>query len=186
MEDARAALALDPQDPAAHYTLARSLRSTGRHEEAVKALTRAIELNPSFAEAYNDIAITLQWWGKSEESYSHLERALELNPIGLAARVSTIYIGFAHLNLGRYEEAVEVLDRAIALGSDYLWLHIAKAAALAYLGRAADVEQAMTNVQRVAPQVSLRWVSEVLGPRQNQADHEHLLEGLRKAGLPEN
>jgi TolB-like protein/class 3 adenylate cyclase/Tfp pilus assembly protein PilF len=183
--DARAALGFDPQDPFAHYALGRVLRTKGRPEDAVGALTRAIELNPSFAEAYSDLGLTLQWSGKTEQSIPHLEHALELNPIGSLARMPTIYLGFAYLHLGRYEESVEALDGARALGSDFLWLHVARAAALGFIGRTPAANETLQRARNLEPALSLRWVDQAMRPRMNPVELDHLLEGLRRAGMPE-
>jgi hypothetical protein len=63
-----------------------------------------------------------------------------------------------------------------------MWL-FARAAAYAQLGRAKEAEETMTEYLRQRPGRTVR--KESMYSFRNPADLEHLLDGLRKAGMPE-
>jgi tetratricopeptide (TPR) repeat protein len=53
---------------------------TGRHEELVRALRRAIRIQPGLAEAHNNLGSALARLGKLDEAAASFQEALRLTP----------------------------------------------------------------------------------------------------------
>jgi hypothetical protein len=95
-----------------------------------------------------------------------------------------------HLTIGRYmledyAGAIHAAKRALRTHPDqpltYRWL-------IAALGQTGQVETAQTTMRRAAAALApipFASYARTRGPWLRSADHERLLEGLRKAGLPD-
>ena len=89
--------------------------------------------------------------------------------------------GLALYQLGRYGEAAQALERATAL-RPYATRYLA--ACYAQLGRNAEARTLAAEALRQEPSFTLRdWAEDE--PYESSASLEHMMEGLRKAGLPE-
>lgn len=75
-----AALSLDRRLPAAWYNLGKDMQAQGRHREAVRALTRAIELHPNDTWALNNRAMSYGALHKPAKARRDLEEALRIDP----------------------------------------------------------------------------------------------------------
>jgi hypothetical protein len=64
------------------------------------------------------------------------------------------------------------------------WPYVHVASALGHLGRSREATQVVGELLRVKPDFSTATIDETIRIK-NPADREHLLDGLRKAGLPE-
>jgi SAM-dependent methyltransferase len=65
---------------AAHNTLALSLCSAGRLDEAAAQCRQAVILEPGFAAAYSNLGVIAAGLGRLEQAQAALRRALDLNP----------------------------------------------------------------------------------------------------------
>ncbi len=90
----------------------------------------------------------------------------------------------AHLYLRQHEEAVEWAAKAIRFPNPFWVVRAVMASALAYLDRKAEAKQAVDELLQYRPGISLAFIRETL-PTDDQDYLEHLLNGLSKAGLPE-
>jgi len=79
---------------------------------------------------------------------------------------------------------VDWARKAIHLRSDLAHAHCLMAVALAHLGRIEDAKTAIAECKRVQPDFFDSAAE--LSPYQDQAANEHLLDGLRKAGVPDS
>ena len=90
-------------------------------------------------------------------------------------------MGIAYIGLGRFDEAVVAAKNALqknqTLGTAYHCL----AAALAHLGRDAEASKTVAQFLEIEPDFRIsEWVA-----RSGQWQAQMLIDGLRKAGLPE-
>ncbi|MFQ5524706.1 MAG: protein kinase [Thermoanaerobaculia bacterium] len=94
-------------------------------DRTLELLSRIDETRPNDAEALELRGYILRHQGRWEEAREVLERAAELNPrdLWLLGRLAA----FVLLPLERYAEAMDVTDRAIALGPDQRLLYDTKA-----------------------------------------------------------
>ncbi|RVD53197.1 adenylate/guanylate cyclase domain-containing protein, partial [Mesorhizobium sp. M2D.F.Ca.ET.140.01.1.1] len=88
----------------------------------------------------------------------------------------------ALFQLGRYEEAVDLLMQRLARNAVTDVSRALLAASYGYLGRLEEARAAWQDLLRVNPDYSLEYRRKVL-PYKNPADFEIMVDGLRKAGL---
>jgi TolB-like protein len=182
--EAQTALELDQLDPWAHMTWGIVLWRMRRHGEAERAYRRALNLNPNFAVAHATLALVLAVQGAHEEAIEYAERALRLSPNDLLVSVyASVGIAAAHFTAGRYGDATTWARQAIDRSPEHLPAYFFLIGAAGLNGDRATAGEAMTLLLRLQPNVSLAWM------RQNMAYStevgDRLIQGLRKAGMPE-
>jgi len=105
-------LALDPDQPNAHFNRGTILLGFERYDEAVASLDRCLALSPDDAGAYANRGMALQKAGRTAEALESHEACLRLEPdnvIALEGRGSLL------LNLGRDAEALDDLTRVLRI-----------------------------------------------------------------------
>jgi adenylate cyclase len=179
---ARHAVHLDERQPYALWALAMVSLWVRRYEEAVRAAEKLIAFSPNFAEGHTALGFILHHVGRSEEALKYHERAAALNPISPA-----IWLHFraqALYQLGRYPEAVGLLKRRIIRNPETDASRVLLAACYGQMGMVEEAREAWREALSVNPAYSLEHRRKVL-PYKNPADFERVVEGLRKAGVPE-
>ncbi len=187
---AERAVALDRADSTAWHALAWAQLSRSQHELARIAIERAIALNSN---DYNNLCIKgwcLALSGNPAESITCLNEAIRVNPF--APDDCLIPMGIAEYTVRHYEAAIETFGK---ITGSALLKHACLAACYAQLGRdrearaavAEALELARTGLatQPGAEAESLRTYLAAMFHFQNPSSFEHLIDGLRKAGLPE-
>jgi adenylate cyclase len=177
---AQKALSLDSASTTAYRLLAEVHLARGRFDLALGQIDRALEINPSDAESFSMRGEILVWEGRSAEAVRWLEGALRFDNANARA---TFLLGTAYYFLDRYIESVEALDHALAgnLGRNtQVTGRSVLAAAYAELDRRPDAERERSAVMRMAPFLDAERFASQFG---TQAAHDHMLEGLKKAGF---
>ena len=154
------------------------------HGEAEQAFRRALELNPNFALAHARLGHTLVMRSAKQEAIDSVEHALRLSPadrhVGTYASITMAHV---HLAAEHYPECATWARRAIEKSPEWPAGHAFLTASLALEGDLNSAAAARDALLRVRPKYSLAWVTQnnpITGP---MADR--LIEGLRKAGVPE-
>ena len=80
IEDARQALASNPDDAPARYNLAIAYKLGGMEDLALQELSRVAELQPDFGDVHYEIGVLHAKSGRAEEAITALARAVELDP----------------------------------------------------------------------------------------------------------
>ena len=182
--EARTALRLDERDPWAHMTYGQVLLRTRRYREAERALRRALELNPNFALAYAFLGLPLAHQGASEEAIKTAEHALRLSPSDpLIGAYGAFAIANARFVAEQYDHCVTAARSAIERYPEFRPLHHLLVAAVALQGDMEAATEALPNLLRLRPGLSLSWLSANM--TYSGEIGARLLDGLRKAGLPE-
>ena len=96
------AIAMEPDDPGAHYGLGQTMFITGKVEDGIAQYREAVRLDPHSAEAHNGLGTALGQAGNANESIEQFHLALEDRP-GYAE---------AHNNLGSALSAEHRLPEA--------------------------------------------------------------------------
>jgi TolB-like protein/two-component SAPR family response regulator/Tfp pilus assembly protein PilF len=197
-EYAQKAVAIDDANNRAHHTLALTHVFSKNYEQARLHKSKAVTLNPNDADYLIRACYLLPLLDEHEDAIELGERALRLNPFHPTWYLT--FLAFAYFTGRRYSEAITAfesahdaypddaaelaacyaqsgqLDKARSLLSDFL--------------RSAGPEPWWMNVPESAPHVErdptglLRYMVYMF-PFKNPSDLDHLLDGLRKAGLPE-
>jgi TolB-like protein/Flp pilus assembly protein TadD len=182
-QTARRAVELDDNDAGAHCALGVTNFFTHRLDSAIAACQRALELNPNFATAEAFLSITYSWLGEDDNAIEHAITAGRLDPrdtdlIGNLSRAC------AEFGAGNYEQARDWAKRTTEVTPDFMagWRYLA--ASLAYLGQLDEARAAKDQLLRVMPNDSLSYLRKSF-PSASPERVEQLVEGLRKAGLPE-
>ncbi len=106
------ALALDPDDPLLHISLARMLVFDGRTEQGVARGEEAVALAPDNARAWAVLALAYDWSGRVAEAIDAGERAVELDP---ALAEGYAYLAEAYADGMRWPDAMEAIETAVQL-----------------------------------------------------------------------
>jgi adenylate cyclase len=181
---ARQAVSLEEQDPLAHVALGSLYAFFADPRLAVNELNRAIELNPNLSVAHGFLSNALAFLGRSDEALAAAERASRGSPRDPERYLWYLGIMNAHFVAERYQECVEAAEQTVLLQPNFYGGHFVMAMALAYLGRIEEAKQAVRRTRELMPRLTLR--STARNPVYvRQGDIERMLEGLRRAGLPE-
>lgn len=85
---------LDPEGAATnYYNMAVTFINSGKNEQAVEALNKALELKPDHAESHYQLGITLLGLDDMEGALNHLQQYVEIAPNGENAEVAKALIG---------------------------------------------------------------------------------------------
>jgi Flp pilus assembly protein TadD len=136
LQQARAAVAAAPDDPAAHRELAMVLQQAGDQAAARAAIEHAVELAPDDPEAHFDLAASLFAERQQEAAQAALGRSIALDPNQFDA-----YLIQAQLALGRGDLDEAERQRKLAARVDAEHPHLAAIDGMLALRRG-DGEQA--------------------------------------------
>ena len=184
-QHAEAAITLDPQD-ARGFTIAGTVRAHTHHRlhEAAALHERALALNPNLAMAWALSAFTYIGLGDWDEAQRRLDRYKKLSPMDPGA--FQYDIGFCILALMRrdYEGAVTAGRSVTEINPSFSAPYKPYLAALGHLGRTAEAALVARRLLAIEPGFTIqRYTRTMLLER--EADRDHMLQGLRLAGLPE-
>jgi adenylate cyclase len=178
---ARQAIDNDPNDAEAQAALAYATVLAGDREEAWDRVSLALTNNPNSPWAHGIKGVLLVWSGCPTEGRDALLTALRLDPRGPHNIPFMTQIIVSYYFEHDYASAVESAKRGVAVYSGwpqaYRWL----AAALGQLGRTDEARVALRKAIAISPQgfdLHVRSRPPWFRPEQ----HEHMLDGLRKAG----
>ena len=181
---ARLTFAIDPNDP---ETLATVGRMTGYFtsdfKTAIDQVNQSVALNPNLASSWSRRGWTyLSAEVNPEEAMLSFERFIRVNPRDPLLFVNLTGMAIALIELGRFDEAVEIANRALRQNQTYALTYLSLAAALAQLGRQAEASEAVARLLELNPgfQIS-EWTSRAPG----HVKSKQFVTGLRLAGLPE-
>jgi adenylate cyclase len=176
LQAALTAVQLDPSDSRCHQFLAQAYRYRGEYDRALTHSERSIALNPNDANAITQMGYALAIIGRAEKGVGLIRQAMRLNPFHPAWYWNDLAIALYAAR--RYEEALNANRK----GQMTYWPMARAAACLAQLGRLDEARQQAIEVLRLKPDFHLS--AEKLAYK-NPSDAEHVIEGMRKAGLPE-
>ena len=185
---AKRALMLDSNDPFAHAAIGLVRFQQGHDNEGVANLRKSLALNPNDPEIAFWLGFILTYIGESDEAVEWLRTALRLNPLH-----DNIYtpLGIALYVSKHYDEAVDMLTSFKFLGR---WNLCYQAAANAQLGKSDEAQVAARQFVEILqtelkdrgaqiPASELELANIETKFFRRPSDAEHLLDGLRKAGL---
>jgi tetratricopeptide (TPR) repeat protein len=101
-----------PKPALKSFERAWTLSKNGKHEEAIRELTKAIAIDPDFAEAYNNLGVQYYLLKRPSDAQPLLRRAIELDP---AAAPSYANLAAVALALGDSAGAELLARRALTL-----------------------------------------------------------------------
>jgi len=175
------ALSIDDGDP---ETLARasvtSAFMVGDSEAEIEMADRAVALNQNSFNTWNCRGQVYRIAGLPEEAIRSFERAVRLSPVDPRLHLPLTGIGMAFIELRRFDEAIVVGKKALRQNL-YIATCRCLASALAHLGRDVEAHDAAARVLEFDPAFTIS----AFIARGGHSNAKLLIEGLRKAGLPE-
>ena len=181
------ALSLAPDHPMAHLCMGDVFNFTNRAAQAIGEFERALTLDRNFAAAHAHIGFSKIFVGRDEETEAHVREALRLSPRDAWVFLWLLVAGTAKLFLGRDEEAVAWLRRSIEANRNSPRTYFYLASALAHLSQLEEARAAVNAGLAVDPgfTVSRARATAFSDNPTYLVRRERFIEGLRKAGLPE-
>jgi adenylate cyclase len=110
----RRALQLSPNHLTAHHWLSQHLVAMGQFDESLALAQRALELDPLSLIINNNLGFIHQFRGEIEQAARAYEATIELDP-SFPTGLSNLW--GAYQRLGRFDDALAVLDRLEATGA---------------------------------------------------------------------
>jgi TolB-like protein/Tfp pilus assembly protein PilF len=161
-----------------------------RHEEAVAEAEQAIAMDPNDANSYIALASAQSLSGRPDEALQLIKDAMRLNP-----HYPSFYLyelGLAQFCMELFDEAAVALERATALNPDDRWSFRLLLATYGVLGRNEDAARVIETIEHGVKRglqdywdpLSIRAI-QFWYPFRESTDTKRLVEGLRKAGVPE-
>lgn len=177
-------VALDDKNPLAHEALGTYYMYVTKPDMSVKELNRALELNPNLSVASGRLSNALAFLGRTDEALIAAGRANRGSPRDPDRYMWYTGIMNAQFAAGNYEECIEAGQQAILLRPGFYGAHTMVAAALPYLDRISEAEKTVEALLGVMPKMTVH--STARNPMfVREDDVARMLEGLRRAGLPE-
>src|SRR5262245_40282725 len=158
----------------------------GDLEGGLALIERSLSLNPNSANACTYSSLLHAYLGDYESAIALGERSMRLSPHDPIGYHNIVAFAWAHFMVGRYEEAASWCDKALQIRASLPAAFRLKAAACGLLGRVTEAHHAVERLLTLSPSEtlsSLKTYYEV--PIKKPGRLEALLDGLRKAGLPE-
>ena len=185
LESAERALALDDQD-------AQALRSLGlvhffskNHDVALSYYERAVAANPNEAENWALLGAALGVAGDYDAALDRFEIAMRLSPRDVHITTWYNYLAVAAFIVGRVEEAAQWSVKTNQSNPQFSGGYRTLAASYGNLGRLTEAEAAREKLQELLPHLTIEQLRESLPYFKDPDDLERYLDGLRRAGLPE-
>lgn len=185
LDAARRAVALDDTNANAHSLLCLAYANSGRLTEAVFEGRRAVDLNSVDPNSQDRLGGALTLAGQPDEAVQHLMAAIRLHPRHPRVRIYHALLARAYLDAHRYEAAADQARYAIQLGRTFFDEHLVLVSALGHLGRAEEAHSAIEALGIARLSLNQISFSQWWRSYAHSGPNKHLLEGLRKAGLPE-
>lgn len=178
----RLALSIDDGDP---ETLALaaviSAFMVGDCENEIEMADRAVTLNPNSFTAWHFRGWVYRNAALPAEALRSFERAMRMSPVDPLLFRLSVGMGMALIELRRFDEAIAAGKKALRQNPSYSSAYRCLTSAFAHLGRDAETRDAVARLLEVDADFTItRWIA-----RGGQSNSKLLIEGLRKAGLPE-
>lgn len=178
----RLALSIDDSDPEIlAFVCLIPAPTVGDYECGIELADRAVALNSNSFFAWNGRGVVYQFAGLPEEAVRSFEQAVRVSPIDPVLYLAFAAMGIALIELGRFDEAIVAGKKAQRRNPSHGAVYRCLASAFAHLRRDAEAREARARLLEVDPNFTItRWIA-----RGGRSNSKLLIEGLRKAGLPE-
>ena len=176
----------------AHAVSAEFRSKQGLYAEAFEEINRALALAPNDPDIHLSKARILNATGRAAEGEESVRWAMVLDPLYSPDYLRVLAISL--FNQQRYEEAIGILDRLLLVQTDVLEDYSTLIASLGYLGRKSRIPglvkvfnesstSAGYNLMNVQMWGGWWWYGDIYN--YDPVYRDRLMEGLRKAGIPE-
>jgi TolB-like protein/class 3 adenylate cyclase len=188
-EAATRAISAAPNYAPAHSVKAEVLGLANRFDAALATYDRAIALDRNHAVAYVGRARNLILVGRAAEALAPVEHAIRLSP-----RDPELYVWYfvrchASTHLERDASTIEWCNKSIATGKTFFFAYVDLASAYAWRGQKAEAAAAVAELLKLRPGYTVQRLeqegSEASDSPVFRREYKRIVEGARRAGLPE-
>jgi TolB-like protein/Flp pilus assembly protein TadD len=186
------AAVLAPNHVAVLRARALLFRARGRFQEAVVAIEGVIARNPAEPTAYREMGLNKLYLGQTREAVEWFRRADAIAPRDPGRWTWLQGLGRALIQLGDAAGAVEALSLALDSNPDYIRGKALLAAAAALTGNIRAARRYLSEYAASEPSMTIRrFVQERSSVPPDSVsliyrrENEQILNGLRRAGMPD-
>jgi adenylate cyclase len=176
---ARKSVALDENNDACHQDLGWILIHRN-YDLAEDHLHKALQLNPNRPSTLTSIGCLHAYLGRPDEALEYFKAARSLDPLFEPSWYWRM-LGIVFFVARRHDEVIAAFKKSPIIP---FWVHGYLAACYVHTDRIADAKRHAAEALRLAPDFSVIQ-SAAKDPFQRETDRQHLIEGMRKAGLPD-
>jgi adenylate cyclase len=178
----RLALSIDDSDSdTLAWASVTSAYMVGDSESETEMADRAVALNPNSYLVWTCRGHVYRVAGLPEEAVRSFERAMRISPVDPRQNVALIGMGMAFIELRRFDEAVVAGKKSLRQDPTLTAANRCLASAFAHLRRDAEAREAAARVLEFDPTFTITGYI----ARGGLSNAKLMIEGLRKAGLPE-
>ena len=144
----------------------------------IEFMKKALEINPNHADANYEYGLSLTTNKDFEDAKNYVLKGLELNPYQQRYYPPILCC----IGLEEYEEAIEYCNKSLEVDPDFTGAYGWKASMLGNLNKLEQAQEVLKKYLELRPEIKTLKDYEKVAPT---VIKEILLEGLKKAGLPE-
>jgi TolB-like protein len=153
----------------------------GDYESAIEMADRAVALNPNSFQAWSCRGWVFRVAGLPEEAILSFERAIRVSPMDPLLHRALVGLGMAFIELRRFDEAIVAGKKALRQNPFFSPAQRCLTSAFALVGRDEEAREVAARLLELDPAFTVSaWIA-----RGGQSRAKLMIEGLRKAGLPE-
>ena len=153
-------------------------------EEGLDHIDHALKINPNSVQALVFSGWLRIYNGDAKTAKAQFEKAIRLSPLDLSAYRTYAGMAFSCLCLGETEEAITWSSRALHQNPKFTPAHRVLASSLGHAGRLEEAKKTVEQLEALVPGLTIGRYSEETRFR-NPEYFEIIMDGLRRAGLPE-
>jgi adenylate cyclase len=172
-------IAIDRDDPLPYFAKSVYLTLFRSPEEGLRAADAGLAINPNSASLHAARGRAEISIGHFEQGKTDVQQAMRLSPRDPSTGLWHNYLCLAELGLGQFDAAISEGNKAIDAGNPVFQGYMFLAADYALKGDMEAAKTAVAEARRLNPKLTVKSISK------SYANIPTLLEGLRKAGLPE-
>jgi tetratricopeptide (TPR) repeat protein len=181
-------LAIRPDDSEAHFIKALLFEHKSQWGPAIAEAETAIADDPNNARAIAMASYYRMFLGHAEDGVVGQETALRLSPHDPMAPIWQVHLCYLYNHLAQWERSIEWCEKALANNVKERAGALSElATAYAWAGHEEEAKKAVAELRKIDPSFTMQTVA-----RQRFSDDPtfnaqgaRIVEGLRKAGLPE-
>ena len=184
MKYSKRAVSIDQGNAHAHWAIGMVYMQMRQHDLARRELEKAIEINPSFANAFQYLGWVMVYDREPAEGIRKAQFSRNLSPNDPASWGMILIQAQGYMNMKEFDKA-ETLARQAKILADTLPINCTILSSSGYTGNTHDAKALFDEVLEIEPDFSVKKIKGVF-PFKHKDDLEIWMEGLRRAGIPED
>jgi adenylate cyclase len=157
----------------------------GNVDDCAAFIDRALALNANLAMAWADSGWVRAILGEPDTAVEHTARAMRLSPVDPSMFIWETVTALGHVCAGRYDEAAFWAEQALRDEPNFTSAMRMGAVSYVLAGRMAEAQRMMARLRQTDPGLRVSNLVDVMPRFRRPEDRARIVEGLRKAGLPE-